>query len=77
VATDARCLPLVDLGVDEPVLRGAEIWGVARIGGGLVNTIYRVVPAGGAALALRIYAGGAEAFDTERRILIRAPATMP
>jgi hypothetical protein len=60
---DVRALPFVDLQIDElcallaPVLGDGDIASVSRVDGGLVNTTYRVVPAGKRApVALRIYA---------------------
>jgi aminoglycoside phosphotransferase (APT) family kinase protein len=81
-ATDPRVRPLVALGRREvaamlaPLLAGDEPGEVARVGGGLINTVYRVAPArGGAAYALRVYAHPA-AFELEHRLLPRL-TTLP
>jgi len=47
---DPRCLPLVEVELDQieallsPALNGAAIAGVERMEGGLINTLYRVTP---------------------------------
>jgi len=82
--SDPRCLPLVEVELDQiqallsPVLKGAAISGVERVEGGLFNTLYRITPAdGGVPLCLRIFAAGRLAWETERRILARVSASLP
>jgi aminoglycoside phosphotransferase (APT) family kinase protein len=84
VSTDARCLPVVDLEIDEirtllaPLLGDARVASASRVDGGLVNTVYRVIAEGRREpLALRVYASGVGAFDKERRILSRVRASVP
>ncbi|HYP52911.1 MAG TPA: phosphotransferase, partial [Pyrinomonadaceae bacterium] len=74
--SDPRLHPLVELDFRQvremlsPVAGGAEPREIARAEGGLVNTVYRVtLDRGEAAYALRVYAGGRRAFETERRLL--------
>jgi aminoglycoside phosphotransferase (APT) family kinase protein len=81
---DTRCFPLIEIELDQirsflsPLLKGLEITGVKRIEGGLVNTLYRVVPAEGcASLCLRIYAAGRLAWEKERNILMRVSGDLP
>ena len=79
---DSRCLPLVEVELDQiqallsPVLRGAAIAGVERVEGGLTNTLYRITPAdGGVSLCLRIFAAGRLPWDRELKILARVSAS--
>jgi hypothetical protein len=50
---DPRSLPLVEIEFDQiqallsPALNGAAIASAERVEGGLVNTLYRVIPADG------------------------------
>ncbi len=80
---DARPFEFVSLDIDEirtlvaPGLPGAEVIAAERVDGGLVNSIYRVVPSSGEPLGLRIYAAGRQAFDREQGILSRAPQSIP
>jgi aminoglycoside phosphotransferase (APT) family kinase protein len=61
-----------------PVSGDAELHEVARVDGGLVNTVYRVKSArAGAAYALRVYAADGLAFETECRLLESLAATLP
>lgn len=81
---DPRCHPLIELDparireMLRPVLHGAEPLEIARVEGGLVNTTYRIRPAGReAAYALRIYAGGRAAFEKERRLIPALKTELP
>jgi hypothetical protein len=74
---DSRCLPLVEVELDQiqallsPVLKGAAIAGVERVEGGLTNTLYRITPAdGGVALCLRIFAAGRLSWEKERELSV-------
>ncbi|HKR01698.1 MAG TPA: aminoglycoside phosphotransferase family protein [Pyrinomonadaceae bacterium] len=60
-----------------PVSGDAELHQVARVEGGLVNTIYRVTIDGGASYAVRVYAAGSQVFWTERRLLTRLAGRLP
>jgi aminoglycoside phosphotransferase (APT) family kinase protein len=61
-----------------PVSGGAELREVVCVDGGLVNTVYRVETGrAGRAYALRVYAGGGPAFETECRLLESLAATLP
>jgi aminoglycoside phosphotransferase (APT) family kinase protein len=81
---DPRSLPLVEIEFDQiqallsPALNGAAVASAERVGGGLVNTLYRVIPAdGGPSLCLRIFASGELAWETEHKILARVSASLP
>jgi aminoglycoside phosphotransferase (APT) family kinase protein len=81
---DPRSLPLVEIEFDQiqallsPALNGAAIASAERVEGGLVNTLYRIIPADGCpSLCLRIYASGELAWETEHRILARVSASLP
>jgi aminoglycoside phosphotransferase (APT) family kinase protein len=81
---DSRCLPLVEVELDQiqallsPVLKGAAIAGVERVEGGLTNTLYRITPAdGGVSLCLRIFAAGRLSWERELKILARVSASLP
>jgi aminoglycoside phosphotransferase (APT) family kinase protein len=81
---DSRCLPLVEVELDQiqallsPVLKGAAIAGVERVEGGLTNTLYRITPAdGGVSLCLRIFAAGRLPWERELKILARVSASLP
>jgi aminoglycoside phosphotransferase (APT) family kinase protein len=61
-----------------PVSGDAELHEVARVDGGLVNTIYRVkTDRAGMAFGLRVYAAGGPTFETECRLLQSLAATLP
>ncbi|HEX2189832.1 MAG TPA: aminoglycoside phosphotransferase family protein [Longimicrobiaceae bacterium] len=61
-----------------PLLGGGGIRGVARVEGGLVNTIYRVTPdRGDAVYTLRVYAGGTDGFEREHRLLSHLAGVVP
>ncbi len=82
--SDARCLPLIEVGLDQiramlsPVLKGAAITDVELVEGGLINTLYRVRLAdGGSSLCLRIFAAGQLPWETERNILPHVMASLP
>jgi aminoglycoside phosphotransferase (APT) family kinase protein len=81
---DARCLPLIEVELDQlqsmlfPVLKGAAIAGVERVEGGLTNTLYRITPADGSvSLCLRIFAAGRLSWETELKILSLVSASLP
>jgi len=81
---DPRCLPLIEIELDQiqalisPALKGAAIARVERVEGGLVNTLYRIMPAdGGVSLCLRIFAAGEIAWATEQKILARVSVSLP
>jgi aminoglycoside phosphotransferase (APT) family kinase protein len=81
---DTRCFPLIEIELDQirsllsPLLKGLEITGVKRVEGGLVNTLYQVVPAeGSASLCLRVYAAGQLAWEKERNILTLVSGDLP
>jgi aminoglycoside phosphotransferase (APT) family kinase protein len=89
---DPRVRPLVELDAAAiaamlaPLLGGAAPREVARVDGGLTNTLYRVVAPDGAAYALRVHAAGdaaraaagdATAFERERRLLARLAGPLP
>jgi aminoglycoside phosphotransferase (APT) family kinase protein len=81
---DSRCLPLVEVELDQiqallsPVLKGAAIAGVERVEGGLTNTLYRITPAdGGVSLCLRIFAAGRLSWERELKILARVSTSLP
>jgi hypothetical protein len=80
VSADARRLPFVQVEPRQihrllaPLLAGAAGASVERREDGLVNTVCRVAPsAPQAALALRIYASGIDAFEKERRVHAARP----
>ena len=81
--TDPPTDPLVELDHRQvtamlaPMLGGRTIRDVARIRGGLVNTVYRVATSHGGDFTLRIFAGGRPAFERERRLLAGLPTTLP
>jgi aminoglycoside phosphotransferase (APT) family kinase protein len=81
---DSRCLPLVEVELDQiqvllsPVLKGAAIASVERVEGGLTNTLYRITPAdGGVSLCLRIFAAGRLSWERELKILARVSTSLP
>jgi aminoglycoside phosphotransferase (APT) family kinase protein len=81
---DPRCLPLAEIEFDQiqvllsSALNGAAIASAERVEGGLVNTLYRVIPAGGGpSLCLRVFASGELAWETERKILARVSESLP
>jgi aminoglycoside phosphotransferase (APT) family kinase protein len=81
---DPRCLPLVEVELDQiqallsPALKGAAIDGVERVEGGLTNTLYRITRAdGGVPLCLRIFAAGRLPWERELKILARVSASLP
>lgn len=59
-----------------PLLGGAGLHEVARVGGGLVNTVYRV-RAGGGTYALRVCAADGPDFEEECRLLDNLAETLP
>ena len=82
--SDSRCWPLVEVELAQlqtllaPVLAGAALTEVKRVGGGLINTLYRITPAGGGvSLCLRIFAAGGRPWQTERNVLARVAAALP
>lgn len=61
-----------------PALGDAELYESVRAGGGLVNTVYRVTAGSPrASYALRVYAAGRPAFETECRLLSALAKTLP
>jgi aminoglycoside phosphotransferase (APT) family kinase protein len=83
-STDPRCHPWIDLDRDQlqamlrPLLGGAEVRRVSRVEGGLVNTTYRVqADADGPGFAVRVYAAGRAAFESERRLLSALSRRLP
>lgn len=84
MASDPRCLPLIEIDLQQvqamllPVLEGAEIREAVLVEGGLVNTIYRVtLDREESVYALRVYASGRSAFEREREILCRLATALP
>lgn len=82
--SDPRCYPHIDLSPRQvrsmlrPLLGGGELREVARVEGGLVNTVYRVTTEGaGAAYALRVYAADRPAFEAEHLLLSGLAAALP
>lgn len=82
--SDPRPSPVVVLNADQlrtmlrPLLGSACLREVRRVEGGLVNTIYCVTAdAGGAAYAVRVYAGGPAACERERRLLAALSGRLP
>jgi len=82
--SDSRCWPLVEVEPAQlqtllaPVLAGAALIDVKRVEGGLINTLYRITPAGGGvSLCLRIFAAGQRPWQTERNVLARVAAALP
>lgn len=82
--TDPRCHPIIDLDRDRlramlrPLLGGADVRGVSRVEGGLVNTTYRVVAgAGHPVYGVRVYASGHAAFEAELRLLRALSGALP
>ena len=82
--SDSRCWPLVEVEPAQlqtllaPVLAGAALIDVKRVEGGLINTLYRITPAGGGvSLCLRIFAAGRFSWETELKILARISASLP
>jgi aminoglycoside phosphotransferase (APT) family kinase protein len=82
MADDPRCHPLIELSRQhihsmlQPVLCDAELGEVARVEGGLTNTIYRITT-NSAVYALRVYAAGSSTFRKESRLLSTLAATIP
>jgi hypothetical protein len=81
---DPRCHPLVHLDGGEiqamlrPLSGGSRLWTVARVDGGLVNTTYRATTAADdAGYAVRVYASGHAAFNSERRVLAALSGKLP
>lgn len=80
---DPRCHPLIALDTRTietmlaPVAAGAALREIARVEGGLTNTVYRVTTADGTAYALRVSAAGRSTFAREHRLLRRLSGTLP
>ncbi len=81
---DPRCHPLIELeraqlqAMLRPLLGGSGLDTVARVEGGLVNTLYRVTAgADASAYAVRVYASGRAAFESERRLLAALSGMLP
>jgi aminoglycoside phosphotransferase (APT) family kinase protein len=81
---DPRCLPLVEIELDQiqlllsPILEGAAIATIERVEGGLVNTLYRVTAAdGGPSLCLRIFAAGRLQWERELKVLALVSSSLP
>jgi aminoglycoside phosphotransferase (APT) family kinase protein len=73
---DPRCHPSIDLDLGQiramlsPILGDAGIREAVPVEGGLINTLYRVtLDRRDEVYALRVYAGGRDAFERERRVL--------
>lgn len=84
MTSDRRCDPLIELGPGRvramltPILGGAVLHKVARVEGGLVNTIYRVaLDRGETIYGLRVYAAGYSAFEMERWLLPSLAGALP
>ncbi|HKQ76877.1 MAG TPA: aminoglycoside phosphotransferase family protein [Blastocatellia bacterium] len=82
--SDPRILHLIEVEHDQiqallyPALKGATIACVERLGGGLVNTLYRITPSDGSdSLCLRIFAAGRLSWETERKVLALVSASLP
>ena len=76
--SDGRVFPLIDVSRDElATLVGAPIQTIARVDGGLTNTIHKVTLEKGDVLAVKHYAGGTDAFEAELVTLTLLHGTLP
>lgn len=75
---DPRVFPLIEVSRDELAeLAGGRLARVERIRGGLTNTLHKVVRADGATLAIKHYAGGKDAFESELATLTLLHGSLP
>lgn len=84
MTADPRCHPWIELDRGQlqamlrPLLGEAEVRGVSRVEGGLVNTTYRVeAGADHPVFAVRVYAAGPDAYASERRLLAALSGILP
>lgn len=76
--TEPRVFPLMSVSRDElEQVVGARIVRCTRLGGGLTNTLHRVVIAGGGTVVVRHHAGGAQPFHDELSALERLAGLLP
>lgn len=75
---DGRVLPLIEVSRDELArLVGRPIRAIARVDGGLTNTIHKVTLETGEVLAVKHYASGKDAFEAELVTLTLLHGTLP
>jgi aminoglycoside phosphotransferase (APT) family kinase protein len=76
--SDGRVFPLIEVSREElTALVGAPIQAIARVDGGLTNTIHKVTLEKGDILAVKHYAGGRDAFEAELVTLTLLHGTLP
>lgn len=75
---DGRVFPLIEVSRDELAkLVGGSIQAIARVDGGLTNTIHKVTRENGEVLAVKHYAHGRDAFEAELVTLTLLHGTLP
>lgn len=76
--SDPRIYPLIDVSHEQlQALVGSSVTHVDRVEGGLTNTIHKVRLESGELLAVKHYAGGADAFGAELATLTLLHGTLP
>lgn len=78
MVADARVFPLIPVTREElEQIVGGRIVRFAGVGGGLTNTLHRVVLANGGVVVVRHHAGGAEPFQDELATIQRLAGLLP